>query len=269
MVVFLRVVIYNVGRRMAYNFKKSRTMKLSIWSKTFLRAGLCWSLFMLAVLVGCPIRNTPIKAGLLLSVFAAWLFVFLLSRRGSRFRYAVIAVTVIAIVYYCMPARAINEKRLRELYVRSLLLYNQRPYVWGAENFLAVDCSGLVRQGYIDAGILHGIRTVNGALFRESMLLWWYDSSARAMRDGYRGRTRRVLEAGCLNDLDHSRILPGDFAVTQNGVHCLAYLGEGRWIQADPACGKVIIGQTPEEDAWYQVPVYIMRWSVFSDGQDG
>jgi len=241
-------------------------MKVFNGIKSVFLSGLCLSLFGLAVLVGCPIRNTPIKAGLLLSALAVWLFLFVLSRRRRRVRYLLIGAAMVAFLFCCMPSRAFNEDKLREQCTRSLLFYDQRPYVWGAENFLAVDCSGLVRQGYIDASLVYGLKTLNGALVREAMLLWWYDSSARAMRDQYRGRTKRVLESPSINELDYDKILPGDFAVTQNGVHCLAYLGEGRWIQADPNCKKVVIGQVPADDAWFNVPVYIMRWSALSGG---
>jgi hypothetical protein len=48
-----------------------------------------------------------------------------------------------------------------------------------------------------------------------------------------------------INALDHEKIMPGDLAVTQNGVHVLAYLGERSWIEADPACKKVIIENVP------------------------
>jgi hypothetical protein len=82
------------------------------------------------------------------------------------------------------------------------------------------------------------------------------------MRDEYRGRTIQYLRSSSINQLDHARILPGDFAVTQNGAHCLAYLGDGNWIQADPNPHKVTISKVPVEDSgWFRHPIYIMQWA--------
>ena len=41
-----------------------------------------------------------------------------------------------------------------------------------------------------------------------------FDASAEELGKGYGGRTIVVLETAALNELDHIRILPGDFAVT-------------------------------------------------------
>ena len=232
--------------------------------KSSIRANLCLALFGLAILLICPIRNTLIKLGILSFIMIAWVCVLCLIYFKRKMRYAFLGLTVLSILFCCMPSRQINQADLREDYVRALCRYESRPYKWGAENFFAVDCSGLIRQGFIDANFLYGMKTLNGALVREALLLWWYDSSAKALRDEYRGRTLKVIKTDCINELDHHQIFPGDFAVTQNGVHCLAYLGEGRWIQADPAVHKVRIDSVPVEDSsWFRQPIYIMRWSEF------
>lgn len=210
----------------------------------------------------CPIRNTSIKLGIVVLVLALWALILSLNWRKRKLRNVLLGFMAFLVLFCCMPPRKINESKLREQYVRSLRFYESRPYIWGAENFLAVDCSGLIRQGYIDANIIYGLKTFNGALVRKAILIWWYDSSAKAMRDEYRGRTKRYIESPAINQLDHSRILPGDFAVTRSGIHCLAYLGDGNWIQADPSPNKVTISKIPVENSgWFQQPIYIMRWS--------
>lgn len=233
-------------------------LRLSAWSV------LCLALFGLGVLFLFPVRNSLVRLGFLVLVGCCWVCVFCLTWRKRKLRYLLLGITVFAVGFCFMPSRPVNQDGLRDAVVRSLLRYEGRPYLWGAENIVAVDCSGLIRQGFIDAAVLYGLKTFDGALVREGLLLWWHDSSAKAMRDGYRGRTIRLAAADSINELDHSGILPGDFAVTQNGIHCLAYLGEGRWIQADPGPYKVVIGQAPAADSgWFNVPVYLMRWSVF------
>ncbi len=236
-----------------------------IMLKSLIRAVLFVALFGLILQTLYPIRNTFIKLGILLFVVIIWICLFCLTYLNRKIRYFFLGFTAAILLFCCMPSHQINENKFRQQYVRSLSFYESKPYMWGAENFLAVDCSGLIRQGYIDAGVIYGLKTFNGALVREAVLLWWYDASAKAMRDEYRNRTKQITKAPSINQLDHSKILPGDFAVTQNGAHCLAYLGDGRWIQADPTPNQVTISVAPTESSnWFKQPVYIMRWSAFN-----
>ena len=108
--------------------------------------------------------------------------------------------------------------------------------------------------------------TLNGGEVRKAAEMWWHDSSARALRDGYRGWTTNVISAESINSLDHSVLRPGDIAVTANGVHVLAYTGDNVWIEADPGAGKVIKVAAPSEDnSWLKVPVQVLRWEWFLD----
>lgn len=75
-----------------------------------------------------------------------------------------------------------------------------------------------------------------------------------------------ILFAGFLwypiNAIDSSLILPGDMAVTANGIHILAYIGENRWIEADPGVEKVIVVEVPDEtNHWFNTPVVLIRWN--------
>lgn len=236
-----------------------------IMLKSLVKAVLFVALLGLILQILYPIRNTLIKLGILLFMVILWfcLLYLLYSKRKPRILF--LGLTAAGFLFCCMPSRQINENKFRQQYVRSLSFYDSKPYMWGAENFLAVDCSGLIRQGYIDGSVIYGLKTFNGALVREAVLLWWYDSSAKAMRDEYRSQTKQITKAPSVNQLDHGKILPGDFAVTQNGAHCLAYLGEGRWIQADPTPNQVTISVVPTESSnWFKQPVYIMRWSALN-----
>jgi hypothetical protein len=119
-----------------------------------------------------------------------------------------------------------------------------------------------MRRGLIDAAFLHGIRTFDGGLVRYSIWLWWHDCSARDLGQGH-GLTRPLFNTPSINALDDSRILPGDLAVTDNGVHVMAYLGGSRWIEADPGVGKVIVVSAPSPDnGWFRTPMKIVRWNV-------
>jgi cell wall-associated NlpC family hydrolase len=155
---------------------------------------------------------------------------------------------------------------LRGRYVTALRRYEGTRYVWGGENRFGIDCSGLVRRGLIDANLHEGIATLNPGRIRAAARLWWYDCSARALRDGYRDWTRLLFTAPAINDIVPDRLSPGDIAVTANGVHVLVYLGENQWMQADPKPGKVVRQAVPvAEGGWFEVPVHVMRWQQIDD----
>ena len=87
------------------------------------------------------------------------------------------------------------------------------------------------------------------------------------MQEGYRGRTVSVgLPVEAITEIDHSQLEPGDMAVTDNGVHMLAYLGDYRWIQADPGKMEVIIEDARNtQNHWLQAPVEIIRWKILAE----
>jgi cell wall-associated NlpC family hydrolase len=161
-----------------------------------------------------------------------------------------------------LPGRTTDAAKLRARYVRSLSSYEGTRYVWGGENLLGIDCSGLVRRGLINASFTEGIVTANPGLIREAFALRWFDCSANALRQEYRHQTRRTLSVRSIRQLDHTKLQPGDFAITADGVHALAYLGNEVWIEADPAVGRVIKLRASEDSPWLNQQVEVMRWRV-------
>lgn len=151
--------------------------------------------------------------------------------------------------------------RLAVEYVKALRGYDGVRYVWGGEGFLGMDCSGLVRKGLIRGEFGLGFRTLDGHLIRDAIALWWHDSSALALRDGFRGRTRELFREDGISLAATGRLRAGDLAVTADGVHVMAYLGDHKWIAADPGVGKVVQITLPTENPWFSVPVVFVRWS--------
>ena len=152
-------------------------------------------------------------------------------------------------------AQESTKDQLLKTYIERLLVYESTAYVWGGENFVGIDCSGLARRAMIEALFLNG--EVWGAL-----KLWYFDSSAKAMRDNYRGTTVYVASSLSINKLDHGLIEKGDMAVTADGVHVLMYLGDMKWIEANPTVGKVLVSQVPvSKNPWFETPVKLRRWS--------
>jgi cell wall-associated NlpC family hydrolase len=158
------------------------------------------------------------------------------------------------------PGRAYDRDGLRARYVASLRSYEGVRYVWGGENRFGIDCSGLVRKGLIQANLRHGVLTLNPRCMRSAATMWWYDCTARALRDGYRGWTRTCFTAPGLTKIDLERIRPGDLAVTADGVHVFVYVGQGEWMEADPGQGEVLRGPTSIVNDWHSRPVDVVRW---------
>jgi NlpC/P60 family len=175
-----------------------------------------------------------------------------------------LAIVLSVIIFLLSPGDRLAGRNLQPNYVQMLRTYEGSRYVWGGENHLGIDCSGLVREGLIQANLHYGFQTFNPALVRSGLGMWWFDAGADALLREYRGYTRRLWTAASINQIDHVQIQPGDLAVTTNGEHILAYLGDRAWIEADPNVMKVIIVQVPTANPWFQVPVEILRWQQFT-----
>jgi cell wall-associated NlpC family hydrolase len=95
---------------------------------------------------------------------------------------------------------------------------------------------------------------------RRAFWLWWNDCTASGLGKGENQTTSSVLDTQSINALDQSRILPGDLAVTSSGVHVMAYLGSGKWIEAEPEAGRTIIVTPPSDNQWFKARMRIVRW---------
>lgn len=236
-------------------------------SRFWKRPWLAWSALLL-VAIGFwlqPISYRVIRLCLLLSVVTLWASAVFLLRKKRNAGATVIALGIVLSASLCLPGRDVEVARLRAEYTEALRLYEGTPYVWGGENRLGVDCSGLVRNGLMDANMRLGFRTANARAIRTAIRMWWYDCSARALRDGYKSLTDPLFDADSINDISSDRIAAGDIAVTINGVHVLAYIGDGLWIEADPTERKTIVVRTPSTNYWFTVPVRVLRWSQLTE----
>ncbi|MCH6258616.1 hypothetical protein MLD52_18795 [Puniceicoccaceae bacterium K14] len=94
---------------------------------------------------------------------------------------------------------------------------------------------------------------------------WWFDSSAKALGEGYRDFTVPIGLVGTIREMNFEKLNPGDLAITASGIHVLVYLGESNWIQADPKIGRVVTlnGRIDAND-WLDVPVKIYRWKILN-----
>lgn len=221
-----------------------------------------WRVALLA-LIGVTLYPVAYRLTRLLTLFLAvivWGGALYLFRLRRRFCLIWCVAPCLLAFFLVLPGRKIEQAKLREEYVQALIKYEGSKYVWGGENKLGIDCSGLVRKGLINASFKEGFATLNPRLVRAGFNLWWYDASAEALRDEYRGQTRQLFRANSIRSIAIDKIQPGDFAVTSDGIHTLAYLGDGTWVEADPALHKVVQLKPDSDSQWLNVPVQLLRW---------
>lgn len=239
-------------------------MPLIKFKRRYLFAIWCWACFFWIVLLCYPISYGIFRLAIVILTAFLWLGAIILfwQQKFARFFGLFLALIISAIVV--LPGYQVSGNVLREAYVNELNYYEGSPYVWGGENKFGIDCSGLVRRALVNANLKQGLISFNPKLIRESFSLWWYDASAEALGKEYRKLTKFLFKTDSINQLDHSQIQKGDIAVTLDGIHTLAYIGNKTWIEADPSYLKVIKVKIPEpNNPWFKVPVNILEWRQF------
>lgn len=214
-----------------------------------------------------PVSSTMLNLAFLACVVGAWFGVTVFAWKRKPMRIAVLALPLLAAVPFVLPGGKIDGEELRRDYVRRMAGFEGTKYHWGGESSRGIDCSGLPRRALRDALLAYGVKYFNGRAFRSYFEQWWFDASAKALGEGYRGYTMPLGPAGTIQEMNCDGLVPGDLAVTTSGVHILAYAGNGQWIQADPGIGAVatLDGKTGD-NVWFHTPVTTHRWRILAQG---
>ena len=224
-----------------------------------------WWYLLIAVLVCLllfPVGTRGIRYFIIIGGVVLVVAGFILYWKNLYLRYLLVALCLVCLLIITLPGRRADSGELRKEYLSSLSSYTNTRYIWGGENHLGIDCSGLVREGMVDANRSLGIKTLNMGLVRRSFYIWWNDCTARDLGNGYRQMTRPVLQADSMDALDYHKLMPGDILVNDDGVHTFAYLGDLMWIEASPVKGKVIkISGKEKAKEWGGIKIKIVRWS--------
>ena len=217
-----------------------------------------------------PVNSKFLKLAWLCMIAGAWAGFLLLLWKRSYARIALFMLPIFLVIPFFLTGSGIDGNELRADYVRRMAAFEGANYYWGGESARGIDCSGLPRRAFRDALLSYGIRHADGSALRAYLEQWWFDASARALGEGYRDYTQSLNSTGTIREMDYTDLDPGDLAVTTSGIHMLAYFGDGKWIQADPAIGSVVVLEGREsENAWFRAPVTMHRWSLLqSDGND-
>ena len=179
--------------------------------------------------------------------------------------WSVIGITAGLLLWVLLgPAREVPSDELKASYLKNLKKYEGVRYVWGGEGIFGVDCSGLPRRALRDAYWSVGMSHLDASLLRSAIVQWWFDSSAQAMSEGYRDYCVGSGVVGTLREVPVESLVAGDVAITTSGVHMLAYLGDYKWIQADPDVGEVIVVDSRStKNLWLDTEVAIFRLAEF------
>jgi cell wall-associated NlpC family hydrolase len=195
------------------------------------------------------------------------LYAGLLLRVKSRKRvFGVFLVLPLAVAFFwTLPGiHRIPREALRRDYLQAVKQFKGSRYLWGGENRVGIDCSGLPRASLRKAMLANGFKTANGYLLRAAVANWWFDASAEAMLNCYRNETLPIGASLSIAEYDHSALEPGDLAITDGGIHCLVYVGNRQWIQADPSATRVIeVNAGDRDNYWLGHSVEFVRWQYF------
>ena len=202
----------------------------------------------------------------LLAVFClAWRRLYKAHARIAIAIAAFLGVTVFACAAYLSLNGGIDDTTaygLRTIYVNELRHYEGTRYVWGGENILGIDCSGLPRKALRNALLKGAFIYGEKRCLRLAFQNWWLDASAAALANGYQNYVTWLEKEGTVSDIRANALSPGDLAITKDGVHVMVFLGEDRWISADPIQGKVIIESSAANNPWFEEKVKFYTWTV-------
>jgi hypothetical protein len=211
-----------------------------------------------------PVNSTLTRLLFTGAIFVGWLGLLYFFGRNRIARVFLIGIPVLLALFLALPGRPIDPVKLRSDYLEELRSFEDVPYVWGGESGQGIDCSGLPRRSYRNALLTQAWRGNSKALLLY-LSQWWHDASAKALSEGYRDNTVPLEVTGKMDSMDHSSLQPGDLAVSLGGAHMLVYIGEGKWIQADPGLGKVAtLHHQKDKNPWFQGRVTTHRWSIFN-----
>jgi cell wall-associated NlpC family hydrolase len=189
-----------------------------------------------------PYRTSLIRVGMLTLCCLAWAGLVALASRQRVLRIVLIAATALsALLLVINSSRIPDSDALRRRFVERLEDYDGVRYVYGGENQRGVDCSGLVRAAMVRALVDRGLASLDSAMLRSAFTLWWRDTNAIQLGKGASGLTLPIRDGSPVTMRAAQDVRPGDLAVTASGSHVLAYLGNQRWIEADPDVARVQI----------------------------
>lgn len=221
-----------------------------------------------------PVNNGITRC---LIVLGAWgVFIEILSgaywlwQKKSKWSFVLIPVLIVLLAWMFVPALHYTPlfAKLQDSYVAELRSYDGTRYLWGGENRFGIDCSGLPRKALRNALLKTGLKEMNRDFLFLALKNWWFDTSAKALAQGYRDYCFPLNLAGTVASAPEKALKPGDLAITDDGVHVMVYLAPDEWISADPGQGKVVIEHpSKSKNPWFVRPVHFFRFTLLENAE--
>jgi len=214
-----------------------------------------------------PLSRLVYLGTVLFGVFTGLLYLGRLIRVRSWAGAAVMLALIGLASWVVFAGRPPDADRLRAAYVRRLLAFRGTAYVWGGETHVGVDCSGLARVALMEAMVSEGVREANPRLLGPMLWrFWWQDIGTKGMLSQAYGYTRPVFHPQKLAGYAPDDLQPGDLAVIGH-MHVLMYIGDDRWIEANPDEHRVIVTTaTPASShPWFNLSGTHLRWWMLED----
>jgi NlpC/P60 family len=210
-----------------------------------------------------PVNSMALKLAFLTCLTGSWGGLTILMWQRKHGRFLLLSLPCFLVIAFFLPGPEIDRAELQRDYVRRMSELEGTKYHWGGESTRGIDCSGLPRKALRDAFLAYGTRHGNGSALRACLEQWWFDASAKALSQGYREYTVPLEIRGTIRTMTYDSLIPGDLAVTTSGIHVLAYVGNGQWIQADPGIGAVAtLDGRSADNSWFDSPVTTHRWQA-------
>lgn len=236
-----------------------------------------WIMALLLLVTAIGLRTMPmntasrmlVTVALLFSVFTGMAYIVSLFENHPKLLFPAVFFLLLAILWAAIGGKPPKASAFRANYVKDLSSFVGTRYVFGGETHTGVDCSGLARAAFWQSMLKEGIREFNPDLLGRSFwMFWWRDLSAQEIAAGKYGYTIYVGSADKLAGYDNSRLHSGDLAIAQNS-HVLIYMGDGKWIEANPDEGKVVIHKNVANSnrPYFNTRVIFRRWWLLAENK--
>ena len=154
---------------------------------------------------------------LLAALCLAWKRLYKAHVRIATVIAALFVATILAFCAYLSINGGIDDTTaygMRTIYVNELRCYEGTRYVWGGENLLGIDCSGLPRKALRNALLKGALVYGERRCLRLALQNWWLDASASALASGYQNYVTWLEKKGTVSDIRENELSPGDLAIT-------------------------------------------------------
>ena len=258
--------------------KKENNKKFSQASRLSFR-GVCVCIFVVlliasALAVRMPVMDMRTRVLLLVTLFFGifTVFTFTLKYIGNHPAafYPIVIFLVMVSVWYVLDNKPFDTDMLRVSYRTRLNDFVGVKYVMGGESSVGIDCSGLARTALWQSMIRQGLKEVNPKLLGPMLWnFWWRDLSVQDILNGKYGYTEKIGQASKLAGYNNKKLKIGDMAVVGSTSQVLIYMGEDKWIEANPDDKKVVINKADAHSKrpYFNMNTILIRWRVF-DAKD-